>query len=364
MKVLYDYGAFLTKYGGIAKYFCETIDILKDQEDFEYNISLLWSSSYLLKEKQLALSRAFFSTKPFKGKRTLQTIVNRTYSLKKILSGKYDIFHPTGFDDYFIKYNKKPTVITIHDMIQEKFFDKNHREIAIKRKQIENSTHIITVSENTKKDLIEIYNVDKQKISVVYHGVKIPTDSDYKEIDTGFDQYILYVGTRYWYKNFNNFVEAVAPILNSKKSLGLVCTGWKFKEYEKNLFKEKNIEKQVKVLEVSNKELNSLYKNALVFVFPSFYEGFGIPVIEAFANNCPVCLSNASCFPEIAGDAALYFDPNNIEDIREQIGKLLHNATLRESLIETGKERVKNFNWEESAKRTYLIYDKVLNNLT
>lgn len=356
MKVLYDYGAFLAEYGGIAKYFSETISCLSKRQFFDYEISALLSSSYLLKEKKLSNGKIYFSKINFKGQRTIQKFINELYSLYLISQADYDIFHPTGFSDYYIEKNKKPTVITIHDMIQEKFFDKSDLVIDIKKREIENCNHIIAVSDNTKKDIIELHGIDERKISVIYHGVNVP---EYEDIVTNFKHYILYVGARTAkYKNFYRFIEAIAPIL-LKKNIGLICTGWNFNKEEIKLILEKGIEKNVQVIKATNKQLNTLYKNALAFIYPSLYEGFGIPILEAFVNGCPVCLSNASCFPEIAGDAALYFNPINVKDMYNKILLLIDDSVLRSNLKVLGLDRVKKYTWEKSAKQTISVYNSV-----
>lgn len=113
-------------------------------------------------------------------------------------------------------------------------------------------------------------------------------------------------------------------------------------------------------MNVSDEELAYIYSKAEMFVFPSLYEGFGIPIVEAMSCNCPVVLSNASCFPEIAGDAAVYFDPNKSEDMAEKIDEVLQSEKLKKKLIYKGKQRAKLFTWNKNAKAIYDIYKELI----
>jgi glycosyltransferase involved in cell wall biosynthesis len=110
---------------------------------------------------------------------------------------------------------------------------------------------------------------------------------------------------------------------------------------------------------VSDEQLSELYSKAIAFVFPSLYEGFGIPVLEAFASQCPAVLANSSSLPEISGDAAVYFDPFSIDDMRNQIERVICSPSLQNELIEKGKEQVKIFSWEKCAKETMEVYNSL-----
>ena len=150
-------------------------------------------------------------------------------------------------------------------------------------------------------------------------------------------------------------------LLNNNQDLFLVCVGGgNFDEDEQNLLKSLSIQKKVLRFDVNDGKLGYLYKNALAFVFPSLYEGFGLPIVEAFACKCPVVLNNASCFPELAADSAEYFDPSSIESMRKAIEKVINNYKLRQKLIKRGLERVKDFSWEKTAKKTKKVYQSVI----
>ena len=231
------------------------------------------------------------------------------------------------------------------------------KNIESKKKLIYHSNHIIAVSENTKKEILEKYPIDPEKISVIYHGApSIPQQT----IKNEFGRYILFVGRRSPYKNFPFFVESIAPLLLEDSQLKLVCVSPAFSKEEEKFQIELGIKQQVITISASDDLLNSLYKHALAFVFPSINEGFGIPILEAFAANCPVCLSNTSCFPEIAGNAALYFDPKDKHSIYNAVKKIIHDKELASGLTQLGVERLSLFSWKKAAEQTLEVYKNVL----
>ena len=173
--------------------------------------------------------------------------------------------------------------------------------------------------------------------------------------------YVLFVGARLLYKNFGPFVEECAIVIEHHPKLHIVCTGSPFSEDEQKLIAEHNLSQNIIQLFASEQELQSLYQNAVAFVYPSAYEGFGMPILEAFSCECPVMLNNASCFPEVGGDAAIYFDINRRGDLAEHILSFYKTSSYdRNALIIKGKERLKQFSWNKSAQKLKQIY----NNLT
>jgi glycosyltransferase involved in cell wall biosynthesis len=209
----------------------------------------------------------------------------------------------------------------VHDLIA--FKDDFYTDIPLRnemKRTIENATRIISISENTKKDLTDILNIDPQKIDVIYHGYNKPK-SEYEKNNLG--KYILFVGRRSGYKNFSTFASAISLLFKKEKDLKLVCVGEPFNSKEASMLKRLNILEKTTVLAANEEKLNNLYSNALVFVYPTLYEGFGMPILEAFANKCPICVSNTSCLPEIAGDAAVYFDPYSEASILKAMEKII-----------------------------------------
>ena len=217
----------------------------------------------------------------------------------------------------------------------------------------------MSVHYNKKDDILLNNNnvIPEKKENVMYRNDL----SQIKKIkqNTKKEDYILFTGQRYEYKNFKNFIKAVAPLL-IRYNLRFICTGQDFTKNEIILLNKYKIQDRTISKYVFEEELQDIYAKALIFVFPSLYEGFGFPILEAFASGCPAVLSNTSCFPEIAEDAAIYFDPYSVEDMREKIKKVLLDSDLQTSLIEKGYERVKFFSWEKTVKQTFQLYSDVL----
>ena len=358
MNVLFDHQIFtLQKFGGISRYFVEIMKRMPD--DINVNNSTLLSDNFFLKTDAYRERKTF--SIPLLKKRTkteLYLKVNDWKTLHDLREKKSDLFHPTYFNPYFLKALKTPYVMTVHDMIYERFpdlFDKSDPTIAQKKETITRADKIIAISECTKKDVMDIYGIPAERIEVIYHGHSI--DPKVEQPVKGLpEHYLLYVGQRFHYKNFNRFLQAFAQIHAQYPEMHLICTGKKFSRNETELISRLGLSGYVSCRFVNDKELAYLYSHALCFVFPSLYEGFGIPILEAYESKCPVALSNASCFPEIAGDAARYFDPYDIDSMAATISEILSDARLRSEMIDKGLHRVKGFSWEKTALQTAALY--------
>jgi len=226
------------------------------------------------------------------------------------------------------------------------------------------ASKIIAPSENTKKDLMKFYKVNPEKIKVVYHGIVI---GNWKLVNWEIKNKskksqcfnILFVGRIEKRKNLVNLIKAFEIFKNNPqlqitnyKLLLAGKEGYGFEEIKKAVFESPNKNDIILKGYVSEKEKEKLYKNADVFVMPSLYEGFGLPILEAMSYSVPVICSDNSSLPEIAGGAGLLVDPNNIQEIAEAMNKVLNNADFREEMIKRGFENVKKFSWEKCARET------------
>jgi Glycosyltransferase len=359
MNILYDFQTYNNRFGGIARYHYELANGLKNIGEKSEISTLFTQSEYLLKDEKYKVYNPLGYNK-FKGRYRIGKYIekiNKCYSIERIRKNKFDIFHPTYYNPYFLEYLTKPFVVTVHDFVHEKFDPLRVQDIANKKLLIEKSNKIIAVSENTKRDILEYYDIPENKIQVIYHGVhKVKTNY----LENPYGDYILYVGDRYGYKNFMFFLEAIYHLLNVNKNLNLVCTGCPFSDEEINQLRSYKISNQVFQKAANELELRSLYKHALVFVSPSLYEGFGIPILEAFSNDCPICISNSSSFPEIAQDAAIYFNPLSFDSIISAVESVIKNKGLRNKLVEMGQKRVKDFSWERTVKETKSLYSEIV----
>lgn len=384
MKVLYDPQAFdMQTHGGVSRCFAEL---------YAHRPAFVDASIYIKETNNVYLKdlgfpeagdvyKHFLCAKDTKLKHFLfkltynlkygkfsrwdkRPLINQYETESVIKKGDFDIFHPTFFDDYFLPFlGKKPFVITVHDMIPE-IFSMDHSQAKQKLAVIPKAAHIIAVSGQTKKDLVRIMNVPEEKVSVVYHGAD---EEPYIPSSTApfAEEYILYVGTRYEYKNFKSFCKSCVGILKRHPQLKIVCTGVPFSPEEIQLFESLGIkDRMVHRFVQTRQELFDLYHYAITFVYPSKYEGFGIPILEAYKADCPVMLNRASCFPEIAGDAAVFFDLNSEKSDFEEQFETLYRLTgdERGELIQRQRERMKLYSWSKSAAQLADVYKEVLKN--
>jgi len=239
---------------------------------------------------------------------------------------------------------------------------------------VKNASKVIAISESTKNDIIKNYKqslradalkVARENVVVVYPGIKVKSQklkvkstmqniSLLKEKYGIEGQFILFVGTLQPRKNIVRLIDAFSR-LKRITNLQLVIVGKKGWLYQDILAAPKKfeIEDRVKFLDfVPDEDLSAFYQNAICFILPSLYEGFGLPVLEAMKYGCPVLASNVSSLPEAGGDAALYFDPLNVDDIAQKIEQVLKDNTLRRKMKEKGFEQAKKFSWEKAAEKT------------
>lgn len=359
INVLYDNQVFTWQNcGGISRCFYELISNL--DQDIKFRLPIVFSNNVYLNDSNIIKAHKFYPEFNFYGKDKIMKIPNQ-YVMKRAFKQKFEIFHPTYFDPYFLnKIDGKPFVLTIHDMTPERFpnlFPTNYNIVEYKKELTFKANKIIAVSEATKKDIVELYKINPDKIDVIYHGVNLSNQTSNKlKLPKN---YILYVGTRNGYKNFNRLLEAFVILNKNFTDIELICTGSDFTAYEQRELIEKGVKEKVKHIYVNDSELIELYSSALLFVFPSLYEGFGLPILEAFSCKCPIALSNIECFKEIAQDAAIYFDPLDIDSIISSLSTLIENNNVREDIIIKGQTRLNKFSWEKSGKQLSAVYKQL-----
>ena len=368
MKIAYDNQIFFfEKYGGISRYFTSLINELIKTENHYKIFSCLYLNEYLSDLNHDTINGYKFSKYPNKTTRLLKASSSLINSIQ-ISKWKPDILHETYYS-YNKTYSKNiPTVITIHDMIHELYplmFQKDDRTLINKRKSIERADKIICVSETTKRDLIYFYKVPESKISVIYHGFTyLNNNLEYFQNSRSIPNvpFLLYIGKRQGYKNFDNYIKAVSNSASLKKDFKLIFFGGgAFSEREINLFLELGFSKDdYFYFEGNDNLLHRLLKSASAFVYPSLYEGFGLPLLEAMYCDCPIVASNSGAISEIADDAAEYFDPYSLDDIAFTISKVVYSHERVENLINNGNNRINKFSWEQAAILTNSLYKNLL----
>jgi glycosyltransferase involved in cell wall biosynthesis len=292
--------------------------------------------------------------------------------------GKFDIIHGLTPWSHFFSFGAKK-VITVHDLTGL-LFPQFHilREHIKYRIFLSNSIgradRIIAVSKNTANDLERHLGIPKEKISVVYEGIDHSLYSPVRDegqlrqarekysLPAGF---ILYVGNIEPRKNIPALLKAFSKIRAAHPGLWLVIAGkkgWKYREIFKMMERDSELSLNVKFIDyVEERHLPALYSLASVFVYPSLYEGFGLPPLEAMACGVPVVASSASSVPEVVGAAALLVDPKDADSIADAVIRILKDKKLAAELSRRGPERAKMFDWEKTAKETIRIYEEILN---
>lgn len=381
MTILFDYQAFeMQRFGGVSNSYAEIIAHLKamgvdarmaiKESDNEHLIQNGIAPS--IKPLGTANKRWFGGKKLFRGQRRLLRIgmplagyhddllsINQDYCIKQLKKKQFDIFEPTFFDSYFLPYLKnKPFVLTVHDMIPE-ILGVDEPQAQQKKLLCPLAAHIHVPSQNTKSDLVNILNINPDKITVTPHGS--PTIPTTKHPSPYPFPYLLYVGARWSYKNFAPFVKECSIVINKHPDLRVVCTGSPFTPEEEKLIANHGLTQHFLQTYADEEGLQALYQNAVAFVYPSAYEGFGLPILEAFVNGCPVALNNASCFPEVGGDAAIYFDIDNRGDLAEVLEPILTGGEgKRTDMAKKGYQHASKFSWEASAALLKGIYDSLI----
>lgn len=363
MRILYDHQAFTGSiYGGVSRYFADLMGKLSTN-GHTVSLATEFSNNLYLQNQRYFKGKAYSYFLGYPLTCTVLSHLNRLGAAVNLSKKKFDVFHPTFYNPYFLNFiGKKPFVVTYHDAIKDKFGEQyGHLDnVSTERKQhlFNKAAKVIAVSQCTKNDLVEVFDIDPDKIVVIHHATNFHEIT--AEPIAGLpDKYLLYVGGRNDYKQFLPFLEATAALLKTE-NVSLICSGGgDFTAEENEAINKLGLGELVKQRKINDGELKTLYQNAIAFVYPSKYEGFGIPILEAFASDCPAVLSNSSCFPEVAKDAALYFDPESKESIASAVQQVVMNAEIRQELVRKGRERFADFSIEKMTQQTLAVYESV-----
>lgn len=353
MKILFDHQLFYNRYGGASKYFV----MLMNSMPREY-----WETTALFPLNEYAKEKSLMRTYPvmFRGQIRISEWINKRYTNWYLNNKSFDVFHQTNFGTYCLKALKnKPMVTTFHDINLSTFLPQPSM-VEKQKKSLQRADAIICVSDNTRQDMLKMFNVDESKVHVIHHGIEIPDLSSLPLEHLIENPYILYVGVRLEYKNFQRLIKAFSIIRTWFPDIKLVCTSFAFNSEEIELFRKLSILNNVVHIPATESQMLQLYRDALFFIYPSIYEGFGMPILEAWACKCPVLLANASCFPEIARDGGLYFDPLSVDDIANTMRKAIEDSTLRKGLVDKGNKLVKTYSWEKCALQHIQVYQSLL----
>ncbi|HEV8327380.1 MAG TPA: glycosyltransferase family 1 protein [Nitrospiraceae bacterium] len=376
MKIAYDSQIFCAQtYGGVSRYFCEIASRIAKEPGVQVCITAPMHINAYLAHVPPGIVSGFRAPKTD----CFQTNCGANYprlALRGLglLMGdwmlhamKPDIVHETYFSPYRLGARRARRVLTIYDMIHEKFapsFPHADKTARYKALAAERADHVICISESTRRDAIEILELPFDKTSVIYLGFDLMNTAGARVEELVLPTrgpFLLYVGKRGGYKNFLRLLEAYGASPQLKAGYKLICFGsGAFHADELKTMQTVGLDSgQVMQLGGDDKLLAKLYERASAFIFPSLYEGFGIPPLEAMSYDCPVVCSNTSSIPEVVGDAGEYFDPADTESMRAAIERVVTSDSHRKLLIAKGRARLKYFSWDCCAIETLDIYRKL-----
>ncbi len=278
------------------------------------------------------------------------------------LRGRYDIYHAT-YQRWEPAIRHRALIVTHHDATQERFPQLFRNGAAIrarKRKLFERADLILCVSASAQQDLMEFHGVHPSRTRIVHHGVT-PIGEAYRRERGDAQPYVLYVGSRSAYKNFFGLVQAFAAAKNAHGMRLIAAGGGAWSRDEQATIAGYGLGDRILLLpRIDDAKLAELYCNAALFVYPSLYEGFGLPPLEAMSAGCPVLVSRTASLPEICGDAAHYFDPADEEGLTQELERLLGDAAGLRAKVDAGRMWVKRYTWEAAAAGTLAAYGEAL----
>jgi glycosyltransferase involved in cell wall biosynthesis len=366
MRILFDSQIFcLQEYGGISRYFASLareMNLLSGVDAFI--VAPLYVNQYLG-----SLPNGTVRGTRVGGRGMSKALLCAGSSLASepaFWRMRPDIIHETYYYPQVRWFRRGVRVVSIYDMNYEV-----HPELFVpgslpkwKRMAAESADHVICISENTKRDLLRFTDVREEKVSVTYLGYDPlePAGDLERSPEMGSTRpYMLYVGSRTGCKNFAFLLEVFASSAWMRESFDLWCFGGgEFSAAERLTIERLGLEARVAHKAGGDAALAKCYRGARLFVYPSLYEGFGIPPLEAMSLDCPVACSNSSSLPEVVGDAAAMFDPKDANHMRSALESVLNSEALRNSLIARGRLRCQEFSWKRCARETLDVYRKAM----
>lgn len=361
MNVLFDQQIFADqKVGGISRYFVELILALDDLPDIEPIMPHAFVLNAYLREQNNRVFRNSHSVRAWNHIIPGRLIrgLNRLIASRSIPASNADIYHPTYYRRMAARF-KGRKVIAVMDMIHEKLpssFPESDPTAARKAMAVREADAVICPSLTTKRDLMEILHIPETKVHVVPLGVSL-TETEPPEYLRQLRPYLLMVGARASYKNFRRLLTVFTNTPELYRNVRLVCFGGgPATKAERSLLANTKTQDAVTFISGNDSMLGAIYANAEALVVPSLYEGFGLPLIEAMHCGCPVVAANTGSLPEVAGDAAVLFDPQSDMEMRKALQRVLESTDLRASLARKGKKHASAFTWKRSARLTRDVY--------
>lgn len=366
MRIVFDHQVFaFQKYGGISRYFVRLAEgITARSGNSARIIAPLHVNAYLAGLPDGIVRGTAIAASDFNQR--IARNISKRIARPLLAAEKPDIVHETYFAAKGSAPRGVPTVLTVYDMIHEIFADSfaaTDPTRELKRAAVRRADHILCISESTQRDLLAYIPEASGKTSVTLLGFdSFGARADTSDRPAPRRPYLLYVGERSRYKNFAGLLNAYGASDQLKRNFDIMCFGGgPASASELATIAGLGIAAgAITFLSGSDDALAASYRGASAFIYPSLYEGFGIPPLEAMSSSCPVIASNISSIPEICGEAANYFDPCDAESMRNTIESSVFDSITRADMIKKGHERLKRFSWDQCAQATIESYEALL----
>jgi glycosyltransferase involved in cell wall biosynthesis len=359
MRILYDHQVFsLQDAGGASRYHFELVRELQTREEIAVEVLLGLNGSVMpfssLRQPGSRVIGRSTSLKPGLARYALNELLSAVVAP---LQGRVDIYHPTLYRA-LPWVRRRRVVVTHHDCIHERFphlFPHSASIIEAKRKLFAQADAILCVSASSQRDLLHFYDVAESKTHVVHHGFT-PLAPAPGEAEKG-TPYLLYVGSRASYKNFGLLLDAFSRSGLAESYALLAVGGGAFTVQEQERIRALGLKDSVTLIpKADDAALARAYREAALFIYPSLYEGFGFPPLEAMSMGCPVLVNRTSSLPEVCGDAAFYFDASDDDDLCCCLNSILKDKEGLAAKRRLGEQRVKLYDWSRCAERTLAVY--------
>jgi glycosyltransferase involved in cell wall biosynthesis len=352
----------MQSHGGISRYFAELIRHFRQLREVDANvIAPLYCNRHLRDPALVGCVRGCYIAASFRGRRPVLEALNAAMRPFAWASLRFDVLHETY-------YSKRPAgrarvrIATLHDMIHELFPARFTRGVVeAKRAAILRADHVICVSENTRRDATRLLGLPTERLTVIHLASSLPIRAaDDLQPQPG-RPYFLYVGPRNSYKNFSATLHAFEASASLRVNFELVAFGGgEFTRHERASIRRMGLTGVVRQAAGDDEQLRLHYAGAVALVYPSLYEGFGMPPLEAMSSGCPVACSTAGSLKEVVGDAGLYFEPTDTEALRRVLEQLAAELRTRDALRARGYEQARRFSWTRCAEETLATYRRAL----
>jgi len=366
-RVAFDHEIFTAQfYGGVSRAFTELSQALAEEPGVVPLLPFPFTANRHLAASPVFRGRVLGGRWQIPGLRSLMRPINRHAVTAALARGQADILHATWYDATLAAADI-PLVITIHDMVPE-LMPGSVSGVAKalhgdKLALVQRARRVIAVSANTAADLCRLSGLPQDTVRVIYHGITNrlcwqPVDGRPPDLP---DRFLLFVGRRGGYKNFSGVAPSVAHLLRRNAQLHLVCIGGgSFRAKELEPFALAGVAGRVRQIDAEDRLLAACYAHAAAFLFPSLYEGFGMPLLEAMINRCPVICSNRGALMEIGAEAAVYFDPAEPDQIIELVEALDRDHAHLSAQVARGMSRAADFTWRRAAAAHAALYRELV----